>query len=269
MTLKRSIRKYSTGMPKIILSTTEDDKYLFFLPIAVWCWKQMGWDAIVFLPEIRNSKLENVANLTLNICPETSFYRVPLNSKYKASTLMQCVRMYASCIHWNEEEYMMMGDIDLIPLSKDYFQRDEDKINYFGHDLTDFKHIPMCYVGMKRKNWKKVMQLDESRLEVQMDKDLSLFPENWGLDQDILTKKMTDFGLENCNQINRGKLRSGQAAGRVCRGFGFDTNTDRPIDAHLPRPGYGVAEFHQIMTLIKKYFTGYEWMIKYKNDYVK
>ena len=36
---------------KAIISSTYDDNYFFFLPIATWAWNKLGVDVICFMPE--------------------------------------------------------------------------------------------------------------------------------------------------------------------------------------------------------------------------
>ncbi len=259
---------------KIILSTTVDDNYLFFLPITVWAWKQMGYEAVVIVPLNDSFKLKKVIDFTLVICPSCKFCYLPDIGRYKESTIFQCARLYASAIYWDgwsHDEYLLLSDIDMIPLSKEYFTHDQTKINYIGHDLTDFQHIPICYVGMSTSKWKEVMNIGDGLLEPEMKTGMAPFKDNWGMDQDMLTDKMKAYGLEKCNSIHRGKLSSGQAKGRICRAYGFDIETPSPIDAHMQRPGYEPQAFAQIIALIKKTWPSenVQWIVNYKNDYVK
>ncbi len=266
-------------MAKVILSSTYDDDYLFYVPITAWVWKYFGFDAVVFVPKGGTPLFKLVLDYTLST---TNFVYFEPSNVYSPARLAQCSRLFAGCMDFiAEDEYCLLGDIDMIPLS-DYFCRDFDKINYFGHDLTGFEHIPMCYVGMTKQAWKSVMGLSQANaVSAQpllratfidhMLRAMEQYTDNWGLDQDILTDRMRGYGLENCNAIPRGLHGPSHAIGRVDRSYGFDVWMENPIDAHLPRPGFEESSFADISALLGRVFpsSDFRWLAEYREKYVR
>ena len=96
----------------------------------------------------------------------------------------------------------LMSDIDMIPLSKKYFEEnskyiEEDNMVIFSSNnpqTINEKMYPICYVGAHSNTYKKVFELDTS-WDIFCHK-LSERNENWYTDQKFLFEKSSDFNLE-------------------------------------------------------------------------
>jgi hypothetical protein len=170
----------------------------------------------------------------------------------------------------------MTSDIDMLPLS-DYWYVNESIVTTWGHDLTNYGHYPICYIGMTAKKWKEVMNLTGD-LVADMKSDLDLFNQSksdkfeewWQVDQDIITERL--------NAVSPHKILRGIAPnthyplGRIDRGAWEQTlQQEQRIDAHLLRNPWEEVNFTKTLDLIQSIFPkeDLEWMIKYRNEYVK
>ena len=96
----------------------------------------------------------------------------------------------------------LMSDIDMIPLSKKYFEEnsnyiEDDNMVIFSsnHPQTiNEKMYPICYVGAHSNIYKKIFELDTD-WDIFCQK-LSKRNENWYTDQKFLFEKSSDFSLE-------------------------------------------------------------------------
>lgn len=216
-------------MKYVIVSCNANSDYEFYLPLVKWAWKKLGWEVIVMWP----------------------FPAWP----YREETITQCIRLYAALLpQIKDDDLLMTSDADMIPLS-DYWKPDADKITTYGHDLTGYQHVPMCYIAMTAANWKKVMNLNGQLSDCLLN-DLSnskaLSEERtewWGVDQDIITERLSHHDRLN---INRGiEPDSYLPKGRFDRA-GMQYPKTPLIDLHAPREGWN--HWEMIKEVITKAF---------------
>ncbi len=209
----------------VIVSSNGNVDYEWYIDLVEWAWKRLGWETIVMRP----FQLDN----------------------YREITITQCIRLYAASdlVKFQDDDILMTSDADMIPLS-DYWKPDPNKITVYGHDLTKFKHIPICYVAMNARNWRNVMNLNNNIKDC-MHRDLinsramSIFKFRWWyVDQDILTDRLSFHQIE---KVNRGfETNSKFAFGRVDRAsHNFPSAL---IDYHVPRsPTQHIKEIKNVI----------------------
>jgi hypothetical protein len=259
---------------KAIISTTFDDKYLFFLPIVTWCWNKLGVDVICFVP---------VSDWNLRTClvwdtlVKNRFkYKIKefAAPEHKEATYAQCSRLYASCLDLPEDEILVTSDIDMavfeLPICP------EHGINIFGADLVPDKQYPMCYAVAKKQTWERAFGTKGNTYQKCLDELLGdIECENfrgnyWGKDQEELfngTQKVNKF------LMSRARPETQFADSRVDRD---DVNwrsyvNDFLIDAHLWRPGYTDENFANIMELLRMKYPddNFDWLTSFRAEYIK
>lgn len=261
-------------MRKVILSVNDDPDYLYHVPLTLWAWRRIGWEPILFY---------NGRKTTLDrFCPKVDFKQVYTLDVpgYRADTITQISRLYAACI-FNRGEYLMTSDIDMLPLS-DYWQSARG-IQVWGADLTNYKHYPICYIGMHSENWAAVMDLRvdgriSSDYNALIKRDLDSMPEaksedfekRWYVDQDLITRRLKPF---HPTIINRGRYPNGLARGRVDRGE-WSLNHREFIDCHMHRRIHYNEykyKFTETMDLLKKVWPDedFTWFVEYHNEFRK
>ena len=228
-------------MRTVVLSCDKNPDYVFYVPIVCWAWNKLGW---------KTHTITNVPTLYPN-----------------KVTAFQCARLYqCTSDDLKDDDMLMTSDADMIPLS-DYWNPDPDIITTYGHDLTDFKHIPICYIAMTKLNWKKVMDIKELPMNHYLDRDLFLYnTDEWTKDQEIITDKLNKHEFKN---IQRGVDKStGYPIGRVDRSTGCKI-VNPLIDFHAPRHGWKhLDKIKEVLTLafgefpewLDKRAKGYEWI---------
>lgn len=238
-------------MPTIVISTDSNPEYSFYMPLTSLLWRKAGWNVIaIYINDGRQkqagylSQRQTVADgvtiLNIDYQNYVDMFALP-------STLAQVVRLYAPVRRDNLEEYIMMGDVDMIPLSS-YFNRDFNAVNVFGYDLTDYTQVPMCYVGMTAHNWREMMgykgytifnAIRGMESKYQEKAKSSLWGKCWDTDQAILTDKVMQFKETHAvNFITRTKNEKGLAVGRVDRAdwnYDIGKQDGQYIDSHLLR----------------------------------
>jgi len=270
-------------MPKVVLSTNYDNNYLFFLPLTTFMWKKFGFDSIVYLPQredINNDLLNFVIKSSMPNIDTTVFFK--LNPSFREDTQVQTVRLLAANSLVHNDEYLLTGDIDMFPLTTMWYgdSLNNEKLNLYGHDLTGYTQYPICYVGARAKVWKQLMDIQTDDTEKELFKALDSEPKSrsekwedyWGVDQDILTKKVIKFGVANCIHYKRGHDQStGLPLGRVDRHDWERTSKSIiKIDAHLLRPGYTDENFNKILDLMKEVLPNenLDWVVEYRNKFI-
>lgn len=283
-----------------IISTTYDDKYLYFLPIVTYCWNKLGVDVICFMPNPINKsdewKSDYIPKGTLiqNYLPlagrcEIIVFKCP---EHKEATYAQCSRLYGACLDLPEDEVLITSDIDMAVFSglidvigrinsDDYTK---NMMTVLGKDLVPEGQMPVCYTWATVKDWRKAfiyiygkgaydtegVKTYQQYLDLLLgDIETENFRGNyWSKDQNEL---FNIFSKTPHVESDRSNGQNQFAQNRVDRD---DTNwrayiNDDLIDAHLWRNGYEEQNFANILELLRMKFPNddFQWLIDYTNAY--
>lgn len=256
--------------PIVILSTDTTPDYLYCLPITAKAWELQGWDvdAIIVCKHPSDIKGIGLAERYIGGQHEVEHVVRPEEFENNPSLYAQCVRLFTPMDFFDDDQYCILGDVDML-LGSDFLNRDFDKVNVFGHDLTGREHIPMCYCGMTVGRWAEVMGDDKMHAHVNQYCDLTDKVKAWVCDQDILTARLKEYGYGRINFVDRGTdpNNSNLPIGRQDR----YNNMKRPEgvvhDVHLMRkPWEHVEKIIEICTdLYPKEDWG--WIRDYTNEF--
>lgn len=268
---------------KVILSTTHDDLYYFFLPLVVWSWKKLGIETICFKPYFKlpgyDAKEVSKAMLMEKFTKGSGLWLEGFQApKDKEATYAQCSRLFGACLDLPEDEILITGDIDMAIFNADYFrQAASGQIHVFGADLVTEGQVPMCYVAMPVKTWREVMWITPG-VSYQHYLDELLGPletehfrgNYWAKDQETICKQLTHNNWPVVRH-NRASKPYSFATRRADRDGWPQVPAPDIIDAHLPRPGFTDENFQKILTLFQTLYPNddFQWMIDYRNEYIK
>jgi hypothetical protein len=259
----------------VILSVNDNPDYLYFVPLVVWAWRKFGWIPMLFQNGDKFPSFYMLATECLDI--DRSRYICPIYSieGYRSDTITQVSRLYAASIFNGQSgEYLMTGDIDMLPLS-DYW-KPNGGISVWGHDLTGYTHFPICYIGMDSAKWRQVMSIENGDIDYHIKRDLDSMPDAkstdfnkyWYVDQELITRRLKKF---NPTIINRGQYPNGFARGRVDRGA-WTLDHREFIDCHMHHQIYHRGnewKFEQTMEMLRKVWPGedFTWFVEYNNEF--
>ncbi|CAF0760966.1 unnamed protein product [Brachionus calyciflorus] len=222
----------------VILSSSINDLqthfYTFYLPIVCIAWRNLNYEPIVFLVSSDYSNNNPLVKISVKYLERLGVKIIKVDSvKSYELTTSKLSRLFSGLLDYKlimDNDYVITSDSDLIPIKKEYYQvRNFDDITvwnseccgYFTHKNESIKMYPVSHIGMKKSNWKKVMNLDES---IQFDlkkinsklvlnkvmevfKDVNLIRQNflardaniWFLDQKMISYMIKKFINENIN----------------------------------------------------------------------
>jgi len=285
---------------KAVISSTYDDKYLYFLPIVTFLWNKLGVDVICFMPSpfdnpVTAKQVQKLALIVNAIKQENlSLSRREFSCpEHKEATYAQCSRLYGACLDLPEDEVLVTSDIDMAVFSglidvmgrinsDDYTK---NMMTVLGKDLVPEGQIPVCYTWASVKEWRKAfiyiygkgaydtegVKTYQQYLDLLLgDIETENFRGNyWSKDQEELFKI---FRKTPHVESNRSNGQNQFAQNRVDR---TDTNwrayvNDDLIDAHLWRDGYTEQNHANIMELMRMKFPNddFEWLDLYRNAYI-
>lgn len=261
----------------VVLSVNENPIYQFTLPLVVWSWVKIGWEPMI-LQNFNGSEITQKFYLH----ESGSMIRIktiPIHpiEGYRSDTIAQVSRLYAACFA-EEGDYLLTADSDMMALS-DYWQFDPKKITIWGHDLTSYQQIPICYIGMMAERWREVMCLSNSNVKELMKRDLEEMPDSgengnqvdrWCTDQRLITKKINEVQFEK-EFVHRGVLANGYPVGRIDRSA-WATYHPHPVDCHLPHDIFNNDEtFMKVMKMLASVFPleNFQWFVDYTEQFKK
>jgi hypothetical protein len=226
-------------MKYVALSTSNNPDYYNLLPLVCYSWQKIGYDPII----IHVNVPDDVIKVLQQFCPGTAWPGQPneLSEKIKDSTVAQVSRLFVHRL-MNDEDTLIIGDADMVQ-AKDIFTH-EGVVSY-GYDLTGRSEIPMCYVKAPVSEWKKIIGsttiLDLPKAQAEKWEDY------WNTDQELLTRRMKEYGFDKVTFIDRGNNGpGGLPTGRWDR-HGW-VKPAEIIDVHMKRNDWD-AQFEVFKTL--------------------
>lgn len=256
--------------PVAILSCDTNPDYLFCLPIVAKSWELQGiFPATFVFGDDVPKKLLNKYLPGGIACLQNIYFTKSSNK----ALYSQCMRLYI-WLGLPEDIYYIIGDADMF-IASDFLYRDGDKVNVFGHDLTGFNEIPMCYIGAPVDKWKEIMNSTNVAADIEKYSkyDSDVWHEAWGADQQIITAKLKEYGYDKINFINRGTDPNNLnlPLGRWDRYGGFKRPAGQIHDVHLPREPYSEESFPKIVAMCKDVYPNesWDWLEEYRNEFLK
>lgn len=270
---------------KAIISTTFDDKYLFYLPITTWLWNKLGVEVVCFMPDIEGRSinlsvkqllvLETMSNKYTDNRNRVYYFSSP---EHKEATYSQCSRLYAAALDLPEDEVLITSDMDMgvFQLPDSFISDHSVTMSIVGIDLVPEGQFPMCYISGSVKDWRKAFLLNGISYQEALDRLLAqdecedYRACRWSVDQE-----QAYFGLNNLgkplSKRYRAKPGTQFASNRYDRDDAFllDRLSPDTIDYHMPRPGYEENNFNQILTVLKYHYPNEDltWTKEYQKQY--
>ena len=226
----------------VVLSTTNNADYKFYIPYQEKAWNNLGWKVCIIITNDVDISTLNLPIKTNGINKlETTIITLPDIPELRKETIAQAGRLYAAN-YFPDDMLLMTCDMDLIPLA-DYWHPGQDDITVYGHDLTWRSFYPMGYIAMNVANWKKYMNLNgKIREEIIRDAkeiEIAYMPDWnqwWNHDWTLITKRLKPFEKQ-ITFIDRGQIEIAGATlakGRIDR-YNWEATQNQPepfIDMH-------------------------------------
>ena len=261
-----------------VISTTYDDKYLWYLPLTTFLWNKLGVDVICFMPRMVEFSdkiaLINKVQIEQKLRQKHYFFNSPT---HKEATYSQCSRLYAACLDLPEDEVLISGDVDMAVL-KNIFTPNKhgDYLTIIGDDLVPNGQYPICYCYGTVKAWRDSMSIHNNTYQQCLDNLLgdieceSFRGNYWGKDQETLFNE-----LQNDPKwlVQRSNGQNQWATKRYDRDDAYilDRLSPDTIDYHMNRPGFEEGNFQIILTIMKYHFPNenFQWLIDFNEQYKK
>lgn len=172
---------------RVILSCTHDEYYDYF-NIVSKAWLQIGIQPTLFLITDKN------------IVENKNIYQFNIENINKPF-LAQNIRLLAPSLFPND--ISIISDIDMMPLSKDYFQKSiknyaDDKFILYRTGVTSENMYPICYNAAKGTTWSEIFEVEslediQYKLKLWNPESYEIEGRNWYLDQILLKKNLDNF----------------------------------------------------------------------------
>ncbi len=264
-------------MNRVILSTDSNHDYSFFMPITSWLWRKFGYEPINIIvgDELTWKNDKKLSIILKKTSGDTNF--IPEIEGHKNSTVAQCARLFGH-LFANKGDYCLTADMDMLPLSKEYFQQGNKEtigvplIDLYGADLYQKTRFPICYIGMVKELWEKVMG---NTLQANLPQQGTSDWDAWNWDETLFYGKAIDWD-PYFHYIDRGTELSGLPIGRVDRSdeklFSRASLESRPqlIDCHMLRYGFSDNNFGKMIELLTFVLPHEDltWIHDYREAYI-
>lgn len=231
---------------------TEDRLYNFFAPLTALLWTRLvGIRPVymVFKYSEPSPTMKLILEYTERAGAHLEYVDHPLQAGYTRGCVVMTSRYLVGAWDMPEDHYVMLSDVDMWPLNRDFFHRQDPTkdvhllyANPYGHPLTAPRYAS-CYVGMNISLWRTTMQVEKGDLQAEL-KDLldrELTPQaavdvQWAFDQNIFAKLLRQWPRYPAHvqfverDVNRDRIDRSR--------WHFSGSLDGIVESHLLRPGY-------------------------------
>ena len=173
-------------LDKVILSCT-DDYYFDYFEIVSLAWKEIGVEPVLFLIGDSNKKAENIINFNIK--------------NIDKAFMSQNIRLLGPSLF--PDDVCLISDIDMMPMSKKYFQENiksysEDSFILYRDKATKDTMYPICYNAAKGSLWGSIFAVNnineiKDTLEDWFSKQMEIEERSWYFDQIILKKYLDQY----------------------------------------------------------------------------
>lgn len=180
---------------KAIITSTFNKKYLDFWPMVKKSWECLGVEPVLYIISNKKSKYKEAIN----------FWIDGINPIF----LSQNARLVLP--HFHSEDICIISDIDIIPLSKNYFidslkgYKDNEFI-VLRSDACPPNMLPICWNVAKGSTWSDVFSINseediKTTLNNWYPKDFNKKSSHWYIDQVNLKENLNLFKKKYPNRV--------------------------------------------------------------------
>ena len=218
----------------VFLAADENPDYADLMRMTAVFYERIGWTPIAF--------------------PVLKYWARP----YRSASAAQCCRLYCACFPFADNDWVLTGDADMIPIDRKYFRQGEARNAVaFYANFWDGQRVNMTFKA-RAKTWRELMGITPSntlhgmtQAVLQQARELGLDrQQEWGLDETVLSQRLAESRIP-VERLHRNEVRRGQAAQRIDR---VDWNLDQPngvIDIHCMRQPFSDENWPKLLAAIE------------------
>lgn len=243
----------------VTLASDVNQSYDFLLPVGGLVWRKVtGYEPLCLLAGSDwNTPAGQVVIKQLDSFGMRHEFVGEISEPYRTSVHAQMSRQHVACLDLPEDDLIMTGDADMMPIDGEWFNRwDSSKaVRLHYSNSYGYRFHTTGYWTMKVKTWREVMRLEvtgniagylQDRLDRYIGRDRDTFQE-WYADEHIASVYLKAWHgyPDQCMMIER---EGAPPMDRLDRG-NWHGKLKGMVDAHVLRP----AQFHANWYLMRPF----------------
>lgn len=234
----------------VTLAADINPSFDFLLPVGGLVWRKVtGYEPLCLLAGPNwDSPIGQLVVDQLNAFGMRHHLIGTLPEPYRTGVIAQMSRQHAACLDLPEDDLLMTGDADMIPINGEWFNRwDESKLVRLHYaNSYSYNFHTTGYWTMRVKTWREVMRLDTSksildhlleRLDRWITRERDSWQE-WYSDECVASAylKLWPGYPSKCSMIER---EGAPPVDRIDRsGWPDRPSFEGKVDAHVLRPSW-------------------------------
>jgi len=251
----------------VVNSTDLNPIYAYFMPIVNRIWSRyMEYCPVALLygsEELwRSTKINSFLLDEIKTTSGNQIHFVKPVTGYRSSSVMQVARASVGALLMQPDDYMIISDVDMIPMSKSYFRQQDGtkKFHIFSADAyTDITKgweplkFPMCYLGASSQYWREIFGITTYDISFETAKSLEGRADCWdNVEAYVCGKIKASKYYKSGMQLMVRTWPCSRAYNRLDRESWHFNGQAGLIDAHFFRPGYD--HLGELLAICKVYF---------------
>jgi len=225
-----SIPSQSLELKRVILATDENPFYIEFWPIVAKTWSAMG-----FRPTLALISDHDCVDSTIG--DVVRFDPIP---GFSTAMQAQVYRLFLPALF--PEDGCIISDIDMIPISKDYFVENAHPCSESAFLIyrdsaipSEYQEYPMCYIAAKGKLFGSIFRINSETDFIDRLRECRVFHDGFNTDQVILYCWANQWRLGGGELVKLGHIVTHRLDRAEWKSWQSE-EIDSAIDAHCPRP---------------------------------
>lgn len=220
----------SLELNRVILSTDENPLYIQFWPVVAEAWKAMGVRPTLALISEHDCVDPTIGDVI-------RFDPIP---GFSTGMQAQVYRLFLPALF--PEEGCVISDIDMVPISKEYFVDnaklcpDSSFLIYRDAAIpAEYQEYPMCYIAAKGKIFGSIFRVADKIDFVDRLRECRTIHDAFNTDQVVLFQWVNRWQMEGGQVVKLGHTVT-QRLDRAWWNNWQPEEIENAIDAHCPRP---------------------------------
>lgn len=274
---------------RVIIGCSAWRDYQFLVPMSALLWRELvGYTPLVLITGNWEKPMRGRLTRDLMQLLNIEYQHIGDLPGREESSVAQNCRQHACALPLPDDDWLMLSDADLWPVTRDWYRQHEGTefkfVAYYSNG-DHYQSYPTCHMTAKAKTWREIMSIEPNgKLLGQLEKSYREWRDprvegkgpsdagwvTWNMDQWRTTKLIKAMPWYNdVGAVLHIERKGHPPVDRIDRGHWREWNPNM-VDAHVLRAPDQPGNWEKVRALFGGLLPGYLPMVDaYRNEYLR